>query len=50
MLTQISSVKVSDTREALGQVAALNRDLFEGKVVGITGSSGKTTAKNMLEL
>lgn len=41
-------VMVTDTREALGKIAGLNRDNFSGKLVGITGSSGKTTAKNML--
>lgn len=41
-------IQVNDTRVALGQIAALNRENFQGKVVGITGSSGKTTVKNML--
>jgi UDP-N-acetylmuramoyl-tripeptide--D-alanyl-D-alanine ligase len=44
----VSSLKVRDTREALGQLAALNRKYFSGRLVGITGSSGKTTVKNML--
>lgn len=39
---------VEDTRIALGQIALFNRDLFQGPVVGITGNSGKTTAKEML--
>lgn len=39
---------VSDSILALGQIAALNRSLFTGKVVGITGSSGKTTVKTMV--
>lgn len=39
---------VDDTRIALGQIALLNRELFTGPVVGITGNSGKTTVKEML--
>lgn len=39
---------VGDTRIALGQIAALNRSLFQGPVVAITGNSGKTTVKEML--
>lgn len=39
---------VSDSILALGQIAALNRAAFAGTVVGITGSSGKTTVKTMV--
>lgn len=39
---------VSDTRLALGQLGALKRRAFGGPVVAITGSSGKTTVKEML--
>lgn len=39
---------VDDTRVALGQLGALNRDAFTGKVAAVTGSSGKTTVKEML--
>ncbi|WP_421548717.1 UDP-N-acetylmuramoyl-tripeptide--D-alanyl-D-alanine ligase [Pseudomonas sp. QD4] len=39
---------VSDTRLALGQLGALNRAAFDKPVVAITGSSGKTTVKEML--
>ncbi len=39
---------VSDSLLALGQIAALNRSLFTGPVVAITGSSGKTTVKTLL--
>ena len=39
---------VSDTLLALGQIAALNRLAFSGKLLAITGSSGKTTVKTML--
>lgn len=41
-------IEVDDTREAYGLLGQMNRRLFEGKVVGITGSSGKTSTKNML--
>lgn len=39
---------VSDCLLALGQIAAFNRELFSGKLIAITGSSGKTTVKAML--
>ncbi len=41
-------VVVADTTRALGQIAALNRDLYTGPLVALTGSSGKTTTKEML--
>jgi len=40
-------IEVDDTTVALGAVAAGHRALFEGPVVAITGSSGKTTTKEM---
>lgn len=48
-LNNIPYVLVDNTLKALGLCAKLNRDNFEGKVVGLTGSSGKTSTKNMLE-
>jgi UDP-N-acetylmuramoyl-tripeptide--D-alanyl-D-alanine ligase len=39
---------VSDTRHALAQLGALNRKAFDKPVAAITGSSGKTTVKEML--
>lgn len=39
---------VADTTLALGQLAALNRSLFAGPLVAITGSSGKTTVKTLV--
>ncbi|MBB3243857.1 UDP-N-acetylmuramoyl-tripeptide--D-alanyl-D-alanine ligase [Pseudomonas sp. Tn43] len=39
---------VKDTRQALGQLGAMNRAAFTQPVVAITGSSGKTTVKEML--
>lgn len=41
-------VHVKDTLRALGDLAAARRLSFQGPVVGITGSSGKTTTKEML--
>ncbi|MBC2657953.1 UDP-N-acetylmuramoyl-tripeptide--D-alanyl-D-alanine ligase [Pseudomonas sp. MSSRFD41] len=39
---------VKDTRLALGQLGALNRSAFTHPVAAVTGSSGKTTVKEML--
>ena len=44
----IPQLIVQDTRQALVDIAKLNRQMFKGKVLAITGSSGKTTCKNML--
>lgn len=40
---------VKDTRVGLGRLGAFNRDLYTGPLVAITGSSGKTTVKNMVQ-
>ena len=45
---ELAQLLVSDTQQALGQAAALNRSRYHGKVVAVTGSAGKTTCKNML--
>lgn len=39
---------VADTTIALGQIGRLCREQFDGPVIGITGSCGKTTVKEML--
>jgi len=39
---------VDNTVHALGNLGALNRDQFQGPVIAITGSSGKTTVKQMI--
>ncbi|WAJ36689.1 UDP-N-acetylmuramoyl-tripeptide--D-alanyl-D-alanine ligase [Pseudomonas sp. GOM7] len=39
---------VADTRLALGQLGALNRQAFTGPLAAVTGSSGKTSVKEML--
>ncbi|MAT94716.1 MAG: hypothetical protein CME59_19255 [Halioglobus sp.] len=45
---QLPLLQVADTRAALGRLGAYNRALYDGPLVAITGSSGKTTVKNML--
>lgn len=44
----LPTLQVEDTQRALGKLGAYNRGLFEGTLVAITGSNGKTTAKNMI--
>ena len=39
---------VPDTNIALGQIGRLCREQFSGPVIGITGSCGKTTVKEMM--
>jgi len=46
--TTLPFLVVDDTTKALGDIAAEHRRGFSGKVVAITGSSGKTTVKGML--
>jgi UDP-N-acetylmuramoyl-tripeptide--D-alanyl-D-alanine ligase len=46
--SDLAQIIVADTRAALGQLAALNRAAFDKPVAAITGSSGKTTVKEML--
>ncbi|MDT8421656.1 MAG: UDP-N-acetylmuramoyl-tripeptide--D-alanyl-D-alanine ligase [Desulfuromonadales bacterium] len=41
-------IRVADTLRALGDLAAANRLNLHGPLVGITGSAGKTTTKEML--
>ena len=44
----LAQIKVNDTRKALGELAANWRQQFKGVVVGVTGSNGKTTVKEMI--
>ncbi len=44
----LPQLRVEDTQRALGLLGAYNRKDFSGKVVAITGSGGKTTAKNLV--
>lgn len=39
---------VEDSVQALGDIARINRLEFDGPLIAITGSGGKTTVKNML--
>ena len=45
---QLPQIVVTNALYALGVIAKVNRDAYQGKVVAITGSSGKTSCKNML--
>ena len=44
----IPVITVSDTTVALGNLAGIWRDKLNTKIIGITGSSGKTTTKEFL--
>ncbi len=45
---RLPRVLVKDTLEAFSKIAAYKRSTFKGKVVGVTGSVGKTTTKEMI--
>ena len=45
---EISQWVVKDTVQALGDLARLRRDSFGGQVIAVTGSSGKTSVKEMI--
>lgn len=44
----LPQLQVADTRLALGRLGALNRAAFAGRLAAVTGSSGKTSVKEML--
>lgn len=44
----ISRVRVRDTRRSLGQLAGAWRDQLGARLIALTGSSGKTTVKEMI--
>lgn len=46
--TPLPHVRVSDTRKALGELAAFWRRQFQIPVIAVTGSNGKTTVKEMI--
>jgi UDP-N-acetylmuramoyl-tripeptide--D-alanyl-D-alanine ligase len=48
IFTSLPILHVTDTNDALAKLAAWIREQFVGKIVGITGSCGKTTLKEML--
>lgn len=45
----VSSIEVEDTLAALGELARVHRNAWKGQLIGITGSVGKTTTKNLAE-
>ncbi len=45
---ELPQLVVADTRVALGQLGAINRQAYQGPLAAVTGSSGKTTVKEML--
>ena len=46
--SELAQIQVSDVLQAMGQLAAAWRKNLDLQVVGITGSNGKTTVKNMI--
>lgn len=46
--TRLPQLVVDDTLRGLGDLGAYNRGLYAGPLVAITGSAGKTTAKNLI--
>jgi len=46
--TSSLAIRVEDTLTALGQVAAYYRSKFDPVMIGVTGSVGKTTTKEMI--
>ena len=47
--TDLPLLVVPDTRIALGQLARIKRQHLNGEFIAVTGSSGKTTVKEMLQ-
>jgi len=45
---KLPQLQVDDTLQGLAGLASLNRNAFSGPVVGITGSNGKTSVKNLV--
>ncbi|MFN8016364.1 MAG: UDP-N-acetylmuramoyl-tripeptide--D-alanyl-D-alanine ligase [Acidimicrobiia bacterium] len=46
--SNVNVIYVKDSLVAFGKIGSLARDKFDGVVVGVIGSVGKTTTKNML--
>jgi UDP-N-acetylmuramoyl-tripeptide--D-alanyl-D-alanine ligase len=44
----LPQLQVADTQQGLGYIGGWNRDQFSAPLIAITGSSGKTTVKNMV--
>lgn len=45
---ELPQLVVKDTLKSLGNIAGLQRQQFDGLVIALTGSAGKTTTKDML--
>ena len=45
---RVAFIEVADTQKALGDIANFQRQKFDIPVIAITGSNGKTTAKEMI--
>ena len=45
----VRQIVVADTLEAYGRIGAYHRSRFNGKVIGLTGSAGKTTTKEEIK-
>ncbi|MFT7383890.1 MAG: UDP-N-acetylmuramoyl-tripeptide--D-alanyl-D-alanine ligase [Urechidicola sp.] len=50
MTSDVPVLQVPDTLDGLWRLGEVGRQRMQGKVVGITGSSGKTTARQWLEV
>lgn len=48
VVTDLPLLRVADTRLALGAIARINRRQFNGPLVALTGSAGKTTTKELV--
>lgn len=46
--TDLPQIQVNDTHSAFGELAKIWREKMPAKIVGVTGSNGKTTTKEML--
>ncbi len=44
----LPQIQVNDTRLALAEMAKARREAFDGRVVALTGSNGKTTVKELI--
>lgn len=44
----VSQLVVADCHQALGKIAAYNRSKYQGSVIAVTGSNGKTTTKEII--
>jgi UDP-N-acetylmuramoyl-tripeptide--D-alanyl-D-alanine ligase len=50
ILAETTVIKVSDTFEALQKFASWHRKNWSGKLIGLTGSNGKTTTKEFCQV